>query len=341
MDFTRQPIIESIITAKEGCKLVVRSSKGAGQEEYFVDAVEVVSFGHALFFRSLEKPKSFLTPASDYEVLEVREARMVLKHVGADRNTIRIGGGRDATSRPAKEVEKAPVQEENDLATPVDSRLEKRRDRRRSVRRRRGQEGAVAEGDSIIEDADAQSTVQHSAEAGAHQNEEAAKPEGTENKRSPRRNNRALPVDMSNPMLTSLLPPPPTLISETIDRYKENELFRGAFFTKNEDKAQESSQEKLGHPGYEVSEEEEEQIYQQRLRSIEEEAEEQRRFAKAQQALPEESWEVPVIAAPVVEIEESVAAASVVQESTSEEEDTKEVLPASQEESEPTNHFPS
>ena len=77
MDFTREPIIETIITPKEGCKLVVRSSKSAGQEEYFVDALEVVSFGGQSFFRSLERPKAFLVPTSDDEVLEVREARMV------------------------------------------------------------------------------------------------------------------------------------------------------------------------------------------------------------------------------------------------------------------------
>ncbi len=82
MDFTREPIIETIITPKEGYKLVIRSSKGVGQEEYFVDAVEVVAFGRAFFFRSLEKPKAFLVPISDYEVLEVREARMVLKILG-------------------------------------------------------------------------------------------------------------------------------------------------------------------------------------------------------------------------------------------------------------------
>lgn len=50
MDFTREPIIETVITPKEGCKLVVRSSKTVGQEEYFVDAVEVVTFGNAIFF---------------------------------------------------------------------------------------------------------------------------------------------------------------------------------------------------------------------------------------------------------------------------------------------------
>lgn len=49
MNFTREPIIETIITPKDGYKLVVRNSKGDSQEEYHVDAVEVVSFGHSFF----------------------------------------------------------------------------------------------------------------------------------------------------------------------------------------------------------------------------------------------------------------------------------------------------
>ena len=72
MDFTRQPVLETIITPREGFKLVVRSSKGNSQEEYFVEAVEIVTFGSATFLRSLEKPKCFLLPISDYEILEHR-----------------------------------------------------------------------------------------------------------------------------------------------------------------------------------------------------------------------------------------------------------------------------
>ncbi len=112
MDFTREPIIETIITPREGFKLVVRSSKSLGQEEYFVEAVEIVSFGHALFYRSLERPKCFMVPVTDYEILEVREARMVLKNVGVD-STIKIGGGREGRVRaPAKEIAERPEGEE-------------------------------------------------------------------------------------------------------------------------------------------------------------------------------------------------------------------------------------
>lgn len=92
MNFTREPIIETVITPREGCKLVIRSSKTNG-EDYFVDAVEVVCFGNALFFRSLERPKAFLLPVSDYEVLELKETRMVLKNISTEKS-IKINGGK-------------------------------------------------------------------------------------------------------------------------------------------------------------------------------------------------------------------------------------------------------
>lgn len=272
MDFTREPIIETVITPKEGCKLVVRSSKSTGQEEYFVDAVEVVSFGHSFFFRSLERPKAFLVPVSDYEILEVREARMVLKNVGIDR-AIKIGGGRDAQMRGAREQppekaepgisteepssEEAPQQPAVAAEAKGGERLDKKRDRRRNYRRRRGreEEGAVAEEGREPESKEAT----HKVELPEPRNF----PEGEESPLVP-------PITTSS-ILTSLLPPPPTLISETIARYKDNALFRGAFYSKEESKGPSEEEQKpalpLEQPAYgsfEVSEEEEEQIYQQR-----------------------------------------------------------------------------
>ena len=119
MNFTREPIIETVITPREGCKLVVRSSKGNGQEDYFVDAVEVVSFGHSFFFRSSERPKSFLVPVSDYEILELKETRMVLKNVSTDRS-IKIGGGREPHPRPHRESPAPESREE----TPAEASSE-------------------------------------------------------------------------------------------------------------------------------------------------------------------------------------------------------------------------
>lgn len=237
MDFTREPIIETIITPKEGCKLVIRSSKSTGQEEYFVDAVEVVAFGNAFFFRSLERPKAFLVPISDYEVLEVREARMVLKNVGLDRS-IKIGGGREGSLKAGREVEKAgtvAIEEEGEAEVgleeravqspeaPVEGRAEvrvdKKRDRRRHYRKRRGKEEGVKEGDaepavSISED---EKTAISAPETGVEGIQEVP----------------SAPITSS--LLSSLLQPPPTLISETISRYRQNDLFKSAFYLTEEE----------------------------------------------------------------------------------------------------------
>ena len=251
MDYTREPIIETIITPKEGCKLAVRSSKGLSQEEYFVDAVEVVSFGNSSFFRSLEKPKSFLVPVSDYEILEVRETRMVLKHVGADRS-IKISGGRDS-GRPSRSeqressedrvpdraprrmpAEAAPEEaaaEGEEVSTEPRAAGEegrggdRKRERRRHGRRRRGRDeerdgAAPAEEGAAGEEAEGQPAV-----------------EGQEVVEKKPRSERPAPVANASGSFTgvaTLLPPPPMLISETIARYKENDMFKAAFYSKEE-----------------------------------------------------------------------------------------------------------
>jgi len=211
VDFTRQPIIESVITAKEGCKLVVRSSKGVGQEEYFVDSVEVVSFGGTFFYRSLEKPKTFLVPATDYEILEVREARMVLKNVGSNRS-IKIGGGK------AKE-EKAEAADEPQQA-------EGKKDRRRGYRRRR------TRGDRAEEGSDDKSDEKSKAAVGKPP-VELTEPKTSEGKDGD--------DELTTNVLRSLLPPPPTLIREKIEEYKNDENFRDAFFESSEADEEKSS----------------------------------------------------------------------------------------------------
>jgi hypothetical protein len=256
VDFTREPIIETVITPKEGCKIVVRSSKSIGQEEYFVDAVEVVSFGSSFFFRSLERPKAFLVPASDYEILEVRETRMVLKSVGMDRS-IKIGGGKEQSNKPPREnladrekiVEPAaeetsePKTDEPTTAIRGEARLDKKRDRRRHYRRKRGKEdGAPKDEQSSDEKEEGQETERKEekrialvapldlGEEGENLSATSSGSQGTS-------------------LFSSLLAPPPTLISETIALYKENELFKNVFFSpkkdQREDDLEASSEEKI------------------------------------------------------------------------------------------------
>lgn len=225
MDFTREPIIESIVTPKEGCKLVVRSSKGGSQEEHFVDAVQVVSFGTSCFYRSLERPKAFLVPVSDYEVLEVREARMVLKNVGVER-TIKIGGGRESPPRPHREPREArePAPERAAAAASTDeagrpaavggspselrpdARTDKKRERRRQGRRRRGRDDRSTEGSGVVVEGSEETVAVQVAVVGEERRDGV--PSGS---------------------LTSILPPPSQLISETLQQYRGNELFKDIF----------------------------------------------------------------------------------------------------------------
>jgi len=115
VNYTREPIIETVITPKEGCKLIVRNSKMANKEEYFVESLEVVTFGNAIFFRSTERPKSFLVPVTDFEIIELKETKMVLKTANIERS-IKIGGGKteDTKSQKRKRRQK-PYQEKPKL----------------------------------------------------------------------------------------------------------------------------------------------------------------------------------------------------------------------------------
>lgn len=200
MNFTRDPIIETVITPREGCKLVVRNSKIQTQE-FHVEALEVVSFGQALFFRSQERPKSFLVPVSDYEITESKEAKMVLKNASPDQS-IKIGGGRE-TAPPRREApQEASDVEQNERPAP--EHQERKRDKRRRGRRGRDR---------------GEYTPQHQQEqqpqpprAEANEATESVEPIDAEAKEK-----------APTSFISKLFPPPSTLIKETIGRYKTAE----------------------------------------------------------------------------------------------------------------------
>ncbi len=213
MDFTREPIIETVITPREGYRLVVRSSKGAGSEEHFVDALEVVSFGSGVFFRSLERPKPFIVPVADYEVLEVREPRMVLK---TPQEQAQKQASQKQKIEPQQKIEIAPISTEGQpqAGAPQESKQDRnsRRDRRRGFRKRRGgQEGQRADGASPEEMPKSEEEAMLPSEEG-----------GEESK-----------IPTSAPMLSSILPPPTKLIRDDLKRLRED--YKGAFYI-NEDK---------------------------------------------------------------------------------------------------------
>lgn len=201
MNFTREPIIETVITPREGSKLLVRNSKTPSQEEYHVEALEVVSFGNALFFRCQERTKPFLVPVTDYEVIETKEVRVALKNAPQERS-IKIGGGREAPVRPPREPQ--PVESpEEEAETSEAPRLpqggdNKKRDRRRSRRRR-----ALERHDSPEGSRTEASPAHEPPAEGGERAEEAAPPAPS--------------------FISRLFPPPPTLIRDNIGRYKPQE----------------------------------------------------------------------------------------------------------------------
>ncbi|MBP9841616.1 MAG: hypothetical protein KBC64_04245 [Simkaniaceae bacterium] len=168
MNFTREPILETIITPKEGYKIILRNSKLPAEEEYSVDALEVVSFGSAIFYRSLERPKPFLLPTTDYEVYESKDVRMVLKTAPVEKN-IKIGGGKKA----------API-----APPPLPPQEEVQSKKRRTRRRRMADEV-----------------------------------EGEVKAPLPKEENPVAP-----PPMRALLPPPSSLISDHLSRYKNYQI---------------------------------------------------------------------------------------------------------------------
>lgn len=198
MNFTREPIVETIITPKEGYKLVLRNSKSSTSEEFFVDSIQVINLGGNCFYRSLEKPKAFMIPCSDYEVIEVRDTKVMLKMPGVEKGGIKIGGGRETNLRPQRPeiVEEAKeeaevAQEEMQPALPRANGGDRKKERKR-FRKKKDKD---VRGDEEVAD-----------QAPTFRREER-----------------------------SLIPPPPTLISETISRYKDIPSFAGAFFDKEEE----------------------------------------------------------------------------------------------------------
>jgi hypothetical protein len=152
VNFTREPIIETIISAKDGHKLSIRSSKNPGSEEYLVDAVEVVSFGGSFFYRSQERIKAFFLPSNDYEIQEVKETRVLIKNPTLDKS-VKIAGGKEASlgaKNPPQEASsttgnKETSQEEESLK-PTDQKREKKQRYRKNRRQQSDSQGAAPQG---------------------------------------------------------------------------------------------------------------------------------------------------------------------------------------------------
>jgi hypothetical protein len=238
VNFTREPIIETVITPRDGHKLILRSSRGGSTEEYAVEAVEVVSFGRSFFFRSVESSKPFLLPVTDYEVLESKEARVALKTVQNDRQ-IKIGGGREPSSRPHPQ----PQPQEPAMPSDNGSRMDQpssehgssqhdrggnKRGLRRRGRRGRGgpDRGSMNGNGGPDRSLTAHDREQQEFHEQLQQNGGLGVPD-----EEPARASVSSPSDepRAPSFISKLFPPPPTLIKETLSRYKISE--EGEIFT--------------------------------------------------------------------------------------------------------------
>ena len=143
----------------------------------------------------------------DYEVLEVRETRMVLKRAASERS-IKIAGGKAASITAGKDSS-----EESEGAG-----AEKKRERRRSPRRKRKSEPAEkkegAEGEEKVE---------------ILEPKKRSRRRPSRSKISPR---DEVSSDEAPQEAPNLIPPPPKLISETIAHYRER--FKSAFYGEGE-----------------------------------------------------------------------------------------------------------
>lgn len=215
MNFTREPIIETVITPKDGFKLTIRNSKGGSQEEYSVDAIEVVSFGQSMFFRSQERPKSFLLPVTDYEVIEVKETRVVLKNAPLE-GSIKIGGGKVVKPAPKEPEEKVAVAQ----VKPAEDNFDDRPRRRKSSSRRRRGDGEGSDHQHRPQGEQKQPRlVPPPVQNGESHEKKHEKPQVTGEQIEP---------FVSSTMFRNLIPPPPGLISEKLQQEKYHQAMKEA-----------------------------------------------------------------------------------------------------------------
>lgn len=247
MDFTREPIIETVISPRDGYKLLIRNSKEASQEEYSINALEIVSFGSALFFRCLEKkPKAFLLPIADYDVIEVKEARMVLKNISTDK-PIKIAEG----NKSSKENNKT----NKDDSKSSDSENKKTAKKRHS-RKRRSSKGAPEKETAEKEVSASEGTATEvSANEGTEQEAPEPKVKKTRERKAPRKTkeeakaSKADKPHVNPPVVSVIFPPPPKIIGKSIpnveaEKAPEKEIFPEAV-KKEQDETQVASSKDL------------------------------------------------------------------------------------------------
>ncbi|MCH9617010.1 MAG: hypothetical protein SP4CHLAM5_06350 [Chlamydiia bacterium] len=203
MNFTREPILETIIAAKEGFKLRLKSTKNDGAAEYLVDAVEVVSFGTTFFYRSGEPAHTFFVPAQDFEIVQVRQARLMLK-TPVDK-AVKIAGGAEAGKKSSTEK-------------TTDKKKKKASKEAKSAKSSEKKE--IAEVTSEKKAAPAAAEKKDAPAKKAHKGRTTRKTASKDQK--VKGDDEAAPKEIMQPsMFSHLLRPPEALISDTIGQYQD------------------------------------------------------------------------------------------------------------------------
>jgi hypothetical protein len=207
--YTREPIIESILSARDGFKLVLKNSKTVSSQEISAEVIEIVSFAGAVFYRSQDRSKNFLVPASDFEIAEVKDARLVLKNISLEKSSKLQNPPKESSFHDQeldmKEEVTTSALDENEAATSSNTqsssqnnRMERRRERRRNRRRRHNEDRQQDDKKDVAQEDNSQ--------------EPSDSFDGNESSQAP------MPIPTLN-----LIPPPTTLISQTLARYKDKQ----------------------------------------------------------------------------------------------------------------------
>lgn len=205
MDFTREPIVETIITPRDGYRLVVRNTKACGQEEYLVEALEIITFGGASFFRNRERSKAFVVPVSDYEIVEVRDTRIGLKAAFFESVL------KPTVARPKQDLAKPKQEKEKGEGTGApEEKSATEKKRKKSNRRKKKDEEKVPSPQNVEKEIEKQEPGDMSEES----------------------------IEQESKGTGRLLPPPQTLIKDEIQRLRQNGEYKGAFYVHDDDSSE-------------------------------------------------------------------------------------------------------
>ncbi|MCH9621272.1 MAG: hypothetical protein S4CHLAM20_06900 [Chlamydiia bacterium] len=213
MNFTREPILETIISAKEGYKLSIKSTKSEGSAEYLVEAVEVVCFGTTYFYRSAEPAHTFFVPAQDFEIVQVRQTRLVLK-TPTEKN-IKIAGGDNLKSQNDKKKSKSKTKSSEKKS---DSKKEDKKTN--DVKTEASEEKtSKTKDDSKKDDSKKDDSKKEEVKGKKDLKSKASKKTNDKKKAASAKKTKEEIPSVPTSMFSHLLRPPESLISDNIEKY--------------------------------------------------------------------------------------------------------------------------